>query len=57
MAFFKILNHYKNFLNSIDIPDEIQKLILKFAIKKFGTQPLSPLAKDILKNKNLRFAF
>ena len=57
MTFFKTLNNYKNFLNGINIPDEIQKLILKFAIKKFDTQPLSPLAKDILKNKNLRFAY
>jgi hypothetical protein len=50
MTFFKTLNNYKNFLNSINIPDEIQKIILKFAIKKFDTQPLTRQAKDILKD-------
>lgn len=57
MAFFEILFQYKKFFNNIDIPDEIRNLILKFAIKEFDTQSLTPLAKDILKNKNAVFAY
>jgi len=57
MAFFESLSQYKKFFNNIDIPDEIRNLILKFAIKKFDTQSLTYLAKDILKNKRSRFAY
>ena len=56
MTFFETLYQYKKLLNSIDIPDKIQNIILKFAVK-FDTEPLTQQAKDILKNKNLRFAY
>ena len=57
MTFFESLSQYKKFFNNIDIPDEIRNLILKFAIKKFDTQLLSSLGKDVLKNKNVVFAY
>lgn len=57
MAFFESLSQYKKFFNNIDIPDEIRNLILKFSIKEFDTQLLSSLGKDVLKNKNVVFAY
>ena len=57
MTFFESLSQYKKFFNNIDIPDEIRNLILKFSIKEFDTQLLSSLGKDVLKNKNVVFAY